>query len=158
MQDESGDSGESVRIIKKYPNRRLYDTYHSVYIKLDDVREMVLSNTRFQIVDSKTGEDVTRSVLLQIIVEQESDIDPLFSSDNLLHFIRYYGQNQNTFFSEYLEKSLELFQYQQEQFDANMKEMASANPMKMFTDLAKQNAENWQALQENFFYPKGRKK
>ncbi len=79
------------RIIKKYPNRRLYDTETSAYITLAEVKELVLGYKDFQVQDAKTGEDLTRSILLQIILEEESGGVPMFSSDMLANIIRYYG-------------------------------------------------------------------
>ena len=81
----------SVRLIKKYPNRRLYDTKTSSYITLVDVKELVLQHEDFQVVDAKTGEDLTRSILLQIILEEEAGGAPMFSSEMLSQMIRFYG-------------------------------------------------------------------
>ena len=75
--DESG-----VRILKKYPNRRIYDTHESAYINLDDVRKMIVAEIDFKVIDSKSKADLTHSVLLQLITEQESDSNPLFTADN----------------------------------------------------------------------------
>lgn len=82
-----------VRLIKKYPNRRLYDTGESCYIKLGAVKEMIEQNITIKVIDSQTEEDITRSILLQIILEQESNQEPLFSTENLENFIRYNGEN-----------------------------------------------------------------
>lgn len=83
---------QQIRLIKKYPNRRLYDTTSSTYITIGDVKNLVLSHEPFRIVDAKTGEDLTRSVLLQIILEEEACGQPLFSSELLAQIIRFYGQ------------------------------------------------------------------
>jgi polyhydroxyalkanoate synthesis repressor PhaR len=85
-----------VRLIKKYPNRRLYDTQTSVYITLVDVKEMVLAQDEFQVVDAKTGDDLTRSILLQIILEEEASGQPLFSSSMLSQMIRFYGNTMQS--------------------------------------------------------------
>ena len=83
---------EDIRIIKKYPNRRLYDTTTSSYITLEDVKKLVLDQTEFKVQDAKTKEDLTRSILLQIILEEESGPgSPMFSSDVLSKIIRFYG-------------------------------------------------------------------
>src|SRR6187397_1481953 len=89
---DSKPSGESqLRLIKKYPNRRLYDTKTSSYITLADVKQMVLKNEDFQVLDAKTNEDLSRQILLQIILEEESGGMPMFSSDLLSQMIRSYG-------------------------------------------------------------------
>jgi polyhydroxyalkanoate synthesis repressor PhaR len=106
---------QTIRIIKKYPNRRVYDTHLSRYIKVDDLRDMIIDGIAFKVIDSKTKEDVTRSVLLQIVLEQESENTPLFSSENLMHFIRYYDHNHSVMFSAYLTQSLQFFNQQQDQ-------------------------------------------
>jgi len=80
-------SEAAVRLIKKYPNRRLYDTRTSTYITLADVKQLVLGNEEFQVVDAKSGDDLTRAVLLQIILEEESGGSPMFTSDVLTQFI-----------------------------------------------------------------------
>jgi polyhydroxyalkanoate synthesis repressor PhaR len=101
------------RLIKKYPNRRLYDTKTSSYITLADVKQMVLKQEEFQVVDAKSNEDLTRQILLQIILEEESGGVPMFSSDLLSQMIRSYGSAMQGFMSSYLEKNLEAFQQMQ---------------------------------------------
>ncbi|MFC2971106.1 polyhydroxyalkanoate synthesis repressor PhaR [Azotobacter bryophylli] len=95
-----------VRLIKKYPNRRLYDTRTSSHITLADIRQLVISEEPFQVVDAKTGEDLTRSILLQIIQEAEGDGEPIFSTEMLKGIIRFYGPFQGMLGS-YLEKSIQ---------------------------------------------------
>lgn len=99
-----------VRLIKKYPNRRLYDTKTSSYITLADVKQMVLKQEEFRVVDAKAGDDLTRQILLQIILEEESGGVPMFSSDLLSQMIRSYGSAMQGFMGSYLEKNLEAFQ------------------------------------------------
>jgi polyhydroxyalkanoate synthesis repressor PhaR len=101
------------RLIKKYPNRRLYDTKTSSYITLADVKQMVLKQEEFQVVDAKSNDDLTRQILLQIILEEESGGVPMFSSDLLSQMIRSYGSAMQGFMSSYLEKNLEAFQQMQ---------------------------------------------
>ncbi|MDR0701464.1 MAG: polyhydroxyalkanoate synthesis repressor PhaR [Azoarcus sp.] len=101
--------GEQVRLIKKYPNRRLYDTCTSSYITLNDVKELVLSYTEFQVVDARTGEDITRSILLQIILEEEGGGVPMFTSDLLSHMIRFYGHALQGMMGKYLENNIKAF-------------------------------------------------
>jgi len=98
-----------VRTIKKYPNRRLYDTANSGYITLADVKQMVLELIEFQVVDAKSGEDLTRAILLQIILEEESGGMPMFSSEMLTQMIRFYGTAQQTMMGQYMEQNVKAF-------------------------------------------------
>lgn len=100
---------ELVRLIKKYPNRRLYDTKTSAYITLGDVKELVLKFEVFKVVDAKSAEDLTRSILLQIILEEETGGMPLFSSDLLSGFIRFYGSAMQGMLGKYLENNMKTF-------------------------------------------------
>lgn len=97
------------RVIKKYPNRRLYDTATSSYITLGDVKQLVLENVDIQVVDAKSQDDITRSVLLQIILEEENGGMPMFSYEVLTQFIRFYGQAMQGMMGPFLEKNLQLF-------------------------------------------------
>jgi len=99
-----------VRLIKKYPNRRLYDTKTSSYITLADVKQMVLKQEDFQVVDAKSGDDLTRQILLQIILEEESGGVPMFSSDLLSQLIRSYGNAMQGMMGSYLERNIRAFQ------------------------------------------------
>jgi polyhydroxyalkanoate synthesis repressor PhaR len=100
---------ELVRLIKKYPNRRLYDTKTSAYITLGDVKELVLKFEVFKVLDAKTNEDLTRSILLQIILEEESGGMPMFSSELLSGFIRFYGSAMQGMLGKYLENNMRTF-------------------------------------------------
>ena len=102
-------SDTNVRMIKKYPNRRLYDTKTSTYITLADVKQLVLENESFKVVDAKSAEDLTRSILLQIILEEESGGVPMFSSTMLAQVIRFYGHAMQGMMGTYLEKNIEVF-------------------------------------------------
>lgn len=97
------------RVIKKYPNRRLYDTATSCYITLADVKQLVLEQVDVQVLDAKSGEDITRSVLLQIILEEEAGGMPMFSYEVLTQIIRFYGHAMQGLMGNYLEKNLQLF-------------------------------------------------
>ncbi len=97
------------RLIKKYPNRRLYDTQTSSYITLSDVKLLVLDNEIFTVIDAKSDEDLTRSILLQIILEEESNGSPMFSSAALSQIIRYYGHAMQGMMGSYLEKNIQAF-------------------------------------------------
>ena len=100
---------DSLRLIKKYPNRRLYDTKTSSYITLADVKELVLKQETFQVVDAKSGDDLTRPILLQIILEEEAGGVPMFSSEVLSQLIRFYGNAMQGMMGSYLEKNVDAF-------------------------------------------------
>jgi len=123
------------RLIKKYPNRRLYDTKTSSYITLADVKQMVLKNEDFHVVDAKTGEDLSRQILLQIILEEESGGMPMFSSDLLSQMIRSYGSAMQGFMGSYLEKNLEGFQ--------QMQKALQEQSQKLYGDSSKSSQEIW---------------
>ncbi len=103
------DKTETTRIIKKYPNRRLYDTETSAYITLAEVRRLVMSSTHFVVRDAKTNEDLTRSILLQIILEEEAGGAPMFTEAVLANIIRFYGDAMQSFMGAYLEKNVQSF-------------------------------------------------
>ncbi|MDP1646706.1 MAG: polyhydroxyalkanoate synthesis repressor PhaR [Rubrivivax sp.] len=106
----------SVRVLKKYPNRRLYDTQSSSYITLADVKQMVLAGDDFEVRDAKTGDDLTRSILLQIILEEESGGVPMFSAQTLSQIIRFYGHAMQGVMGTMLEKNMQAFVELQNQF------------------------------------------
>ena len=103
------DKTEATRIIKKYPNRRLYDTETSAYITLAEVRRLVMASTQFVVRDAKTNEDLTRSILLQIILEEEAGGAPMFTEAVLGNIIRFYGDAMQSFMGAYLEKNVQSF-------------------------------------------------
>ena len=110
------DSPTGQRTLKKYPNRRLYDTQTSSYITLVNVKQMVLAGENFEVRDAKTGEDLTRSILLQIILEEESGGVPMFSTPMLAQIIRFYGHAMQGMMGAMLEKNLQTFVELQSQF------------------------------------------
>ena len=112
----AADTAASVRVLKKYPNRRLYDTQNSSYITLTDVKQMVLAGEDFEVRDAKTGEDLTRSILLQIILEEESGGMPMFSAQTLSQIIRFYGHAMQGVMGTVLEKNMQAFVELQNQF------------------------------------------
>jgi len=138
---------DSPRIIKKYPNRRVYDTSTSKYIKVDDIREMVIQGIDFVVVDSQSKQDITRSVLLQIIFDQESDTNPLFSSENLQNFIRY-SELKTDSFSSYLTQSLQFFNQQQQEMAKYLSGNLSVEDLNPFSQ---GNIDRWQNMQKQFF-------
>jgi polyhydroxyalkanoate synthesis repressor PhaR len=134
------------RLIKKYPNRRLYDTTESRYITLEEVREMVLKEIPFKVVDRQSEEDITRNILLQIIMEQESGGEPLFSADVLSRFIRNYGEAARSGFAEYLDTSLRFFTEQQNVIQEQMGKALESTPMDYWVKLGEQNMKIWQDM------------
>jgi polyhydroxyalkanoate synthesis repressor PhaR len=113
---EAAAAAPTVRILKKYPNRRLYDTRNSSYITLADVKQMVLAGEDFEVRDAKTGDDLTRSILLQIILEEESGGVPMFSTRMLSQIIRFYGHAMQGMMGTLLEKNLMAFAEMQSRF------------------------------------------
>jgi polyhydroxyalkanoate synthesis repressor PhaR len=126
---------DKVRLIKKYPNRRLYDTKTSSYITLADVKQMVLKQEEFQVVDAKSNEDLTRQILLQIILEEESAGVPMFSSDLLSHMIRSYGSAMQGFMGTYLDKNIRAFQ--------DMQKALQEQSQKVYGDNSRAGQELW---------------
>lgn len=141
----------SDRIIKKYPNRRLYDTEQSKYITLTQLRKLIISGESIKVVDSTSEEDITRNILLQIILETESGGEPLFTANMLSQIIRFYGGTLQGIFGNYLEQSLGMFTAQQEQLKKNMGE----DPFTAMTNLAQNNMKIWTDLQKDFFAATG---
>ena len=137
---------EQPRIIKKYPNRRLYDTEKSQYVTLQQIRALVLDEIPFIVIDQKSENDITRSILLQIILEQESETNPLFSNDNLERFIRYYNAGADSGFSDYIGKSMSFFQQQQAEFSKAVSGVTNQNPMSFWTDMTQNNIDSWRQM------------
>jgi polyhydroxyalkanoate synthesis repressor PhaR len=106
----------AVRLIKKYPNRRLYDTQASAYITLSDVKKMIVQSLPVKVLDAKTEEDLTRSILLQIILEEEAGGQPIFSEAMLLQMVRFYGHSMQSMMGSYLEKTMQVFVEMQDRF------------------------------------------
>jgi polyhydroxyalkanoate synthesis repressor PhaR len=142
---------EDKRIIKKYPNRRLYDTEESKYITLEDIKKLVLANKEFIVKDVKSDEDLTRTILLQIITEQEDDGEPLFTTQALSHIIRFYGDSVQSVAGDYLQKSIDLFVTQQKQIQEQLQSAVTTNPISAMTELTEKNLNMWKTMQENFF-------
>lgn len=142
---------QEIRIIKKYPNRRLYDTEESKYITLEDIKNLVLENKEFIVKDVKSEEDLTRTILLQIITEQEDDGEPLFTTQALSHIIRFYGDSVQSVAGDYLQKSINLFVAQQKQVQEQLQSAVTTNPITAMTELTEKNLEMWKTMQENFF-------
>ncbi len=127
-------------VIKKYANRRLYNTATSSYVTLETLSDMVRSGSDFIVLDAKTGEDITRSVLTQIIFEQESRGEHMLPVQFLRRLIRFYGHSMQNFVPAYLEMSMESFSKSQESWrDQLSKAWGGKNPMGLFEDQARQN-------------------
>jgi len=138
------------RIIKKYPNRRLYDTEISSYITLEEVRQLVLDGEDFEVRDAKSGDDLTRSVLLQIISEHEETGQPMFTTQLLSQVIRFYGDSMQGFMGSYLEKSLQIFLDQQQKFRSQLNNILGQTPWSMLNDMTERNMDLWKSVQEGF--------
>ncbi|MEO7062824.1 MAG: polyhydroxyalkanoate synthesis repressor PhaR [Dokdonella sp.] len=139
-----------LRIIKKYPNRRLYDTEISSYITLEEVRQLVLEEEEFEVRDAKSGENLTRSVLLQIISEYEDRGEPMFTTKLLSQIIRFYGDSLQGFMGGYLERSLQVFLDQQHQFRNQLNSIIGKTPLSMLNDMTERNVDLWKSLQQGF--------
>jgi polyhydroxyalkanoate synthesis repressor PhaR len=121
------------RVIKKYPNRRLYDTEESRYIKLADIRDLVINDLEFVVYDKKTGDDITRNILLQVISEQEQQGDPIMSAEFLAQVIKAHGTETPDFLARHLEQSLTAFIAQKNQIFGQVKQAVAgeiAPPLK----------------------------
>ena len=140
------------RVIKKYPNRRLYDTEESRYVTLCDIRKLVVEEVGFCVIDKKNGDDITRSILLQIITEQEECGEPLFTIDALEKIIGFYGKSLQGLAGESLCESINIFRDQQEQIQSQLAEALKLNPMTApLAEMTKQNLEVWNQMQAQFF-------
>ena len=140
------------RLIKKYANRRLYDAAQSRHITIDDIRNMVIAGTRVKVIEDKSNEDITRLVLLQVIADQEQFGRPILSTSLLESMIRFYGNSMQSYFSSYLEKSVETFIRQQEMMQAQLgrtlgNSLGNGQPNPI-AELARQNLELWAKMQE----------
>jgi polyhydroxyalkanoate synthesis repressor PhaR len=138
------------RIIKKYPNRRLYDTAVSSYITLADVRKLVLDNEEFCVIDARSKDDITRSILLQIILEQEEDGNPIFSEQVLAQVIRFYGDALQGTLTNYLDRSFGLFVEQQKSMREQIQATVTTEPMSFMRNVAEQNMSMWKDMQDSF--------
>lgn len=141
-----------VRIIKKYPNRRLYDTHISRYITLEEIRQLVLQDVQFRVEDKRTHEDITRSILLQVIAEQEEGGDPIFTTELLEFIIRYYGDPMQNSIGRYLELSARLFQEQQGHFTDQLRNMLgqAQQPLQVLKEMADRQVPIWRSIRKEF--------
>lgn len=137
-----------VRIIKKYPNRRLYDTGISSYITLEDVRQLIVDREEFRVRDAKTGNDLTRSVLMQIIAEHEEHGQPIFTTELLTQVIRFRGDSLQGIMGDFLERSLQFFLDQQQQFRGTVGSLVGQAPWALLNQMAERNMELWKSFQQ----------
>jgi polyhydroxyalkanoate synthesis repressor PhaR len=136
-----------LRVIKKYPNRRLYDTEISSFVTLEDVRQLIVDGESFEVRDARTGADLTRSVLLQILAEHEDIGQPIFSTQLLTTVIRFYGDSLQGIVGSYLERSIQLFSEQQTQLRGTLGNVVQA-PWTLISQLADKNLEIWKGVQQ----------
>jgi polyhydroxyalkanoate synthesis repressor PhaR len=164
----NGQAKPALRVIKKYPNRRLYDTDTSTYITLTEVKQLVMDAESFVVRDAKTNEDLTRSILLQIILEEEAGGAPMFSEAALANIIRFYGHAMQGFMGSYLEKNVQAFTDMQKQMAEQTKNftpemwtqfMSVQNPLATgMGSYAEQSRAMFEKMQEQMFGAFGIKK
>jgi polyhydroxyalkanoate synthesis repressor PhaR len=145
------DNEHGPRVVKKYPNRRLYDTVESRYITLADIRRLVMEKINFVVIDKKSQEDITRAILLQVISEQEHVGEPLMSQDFLSQVIRSYGGAMQCLVGSYLEQSLKLLSSQQQQMREQMRGAFGSDAYDNIASLTQQNMERWRSVQDDIF-------
>ena len=136
-----------MREFKKYPNRRLYDIQESKYVTVEDIRKLVLKGEVIRVLDSKTEKDLTRSVLLQIITEQESEgHEPILTNRVLEQLIRFYGAPMQNVVSKYIEQSIKTFLEHEQNYRQRMQDFSPAEPMGLMRKALEQNMEFWNRL------------
>ena len=139
---------EEVRIIKKYSNRRLYDKETSQYVTLAEVRQLVMDGIDFKVVDVASGDDITRQVLLQIISEQEAGNQPMFSKELLTHMIRFYGGAFQSMFTDYMNRSVEMLNSQQQAYQKKWQEAFGMDGLSAMNEIAQENIKRWEQMQQ----------
>lgn len=132
-----------IRVIKKYPNRRLYDTKISRYITLAEIKDLVMSYSDFKVIDAKTSEDLTRCTLMQIIAEEETKGQPLMTQEILKEFVRFYGDSMQAMMSRFLEHSIKLFMERRAGLKSPLNTILGANPVSLMQNIAEQNMDSW---------------
>ena len=144
--NSSGRTMQQQRVIRKYTNRRLYDTTGSRHVTLEDLRHLIVSGEKIKVIDDKSGEDLTRQVLLQIISEQEHLGSPVLSAELLEMIIRFYGRPMQALLSGYLEQAFTAMLRQQETVQSEMAK-AMQGPFAPLTELAQKNLALWEQMQ-----------
>ena len=140
---------KKIRIIKKYQNRCLYDTQASSYISINDLKQMIYDGEEFVVQEAKSKKDITRSVLLQIISEEENDNEPMFTPDMLMKLIRMHGASMQNVYGDYLQQSMDVFESRSQEFFDKIGKTMTHNPVTMWADLTQQNLQNWQKFQDD---------
>src|SRR5688572_16643488 len=151
MSEAKSAAATGPRVVKKYPNRRLYDTVESRYITLADIRRLVMDKIDFIVIDKKSQEDITRSILLQVIAEQEHAGEPLMSQDFLSQVIRSYGGAMQCVVGSYLEQSLKLLSSRQQQMRDHMRGVMGNDAYDSIATLTQQNLERWRSVQNDIY-------
>ncbi len=134
---------QKTRIIKKYPNRRLYDTQISCYITLQDIKELVMSYHDFKVIDAKTKEDLTRCTLMQLIAEEETNGNPILTAEILKEFVRFYGDSMQAMMSRFLEHSVKLFMEKRAGLKSPLNSMLGTNKTSQMQQIAEQNMQSF---------------
>jgi len=142
---------QAQRIIKKYPNRRLYDTEQSRYITLTDIRELVNEQIDFIVVEKKTGNDITCQILLQVITDQEQHGNTVLSRTFLSQVINSYGSNMQGMVGGYLEQSMTLFMQQRKQIRERIMSVIDKDPTGIISGIATRNYNRWHSIQDEVF-------
>jgi len=137
---------EKRRLIKKYANRRLYDTVKSRHVTLADLRTMIVEGVDIKIVDDTSGEDITRALLLQIIVDREQAGQPLLTEVLLAQLIRFYGNPMQSMMADYLQRSVDTFVDQQASVQNRLQTALSTTPVETMREMMKHNVTAWEQL------------
>lgn len=135
------------RIIKKYANRRLYDPQTRTHLTIDDVRKLLVAGETIKVIDGKSGDDITRQVLVQIIADQEQGGEPLFSTEMLQQLVRFYGDSLHDFMRAYLESSVKTFIEQQDSLQDRLASMMKKTPVATMAEITRRNLEIWESFQ-----------
>lgn len=138
------------RLIKKYANRRLYDTESSSHVTLDGIHDLVIAGHDVQVIDDTSGEDISRSILLQIIAEREQRGRPILDAKFLMRIIRMYGNPMQDMLGEFLSNSFDTFTNQQAAYREQMQKAIAATPLATMQKLTAENLKAWQAMQDAF--------
>ena len=144
-------------LIKKYANRRLYDTETSSHVTLDGIHDLIVNGHDVKIVEETTGEDISRSILLQIIAEREQSGRPMLDAGFLTRIIRLYGNPMQDMVGEFLSKSFDTFMDQQASYQEQVRKAMAATPLETIQQLTADNLKAWQSMQDAFLNKAGTK-
>jgi len=135
-------------LIKKYANRRLYDTLTSKHVTLEGIHDLIVEGHDVRIIDDTSGEDISRSILLQIIADREQAGRPMLDADFLMRILRLYGNPMQDMVGEFLSRSFDSFMKQQKQYQEQMRAAMAATPFASIQELTASNLQAWQAMQD----------